>query len=280
MNSSEVAKLHATNTYDLILLDMHMPGLDGIGVMKDLHEIEKDGYLPVLAITADARFKLSALEAGARDFITKPFEIAELDVRIRNTLEVRLLYKEVARQSRLQELLALHDPLTGLPNRRLLGDRIETAMQYARRNKQMLAAMYLDLDGFKQINDVHGHGCGDYVLMQIAERLRSATREVDTVARIGGDEFILILPEIDCRDDLIRPASTILRSISSPISIEGLVLNVTGSIGIAFYPDNAETAENLISGADAALYQAKRLGKNCFQFADSDNSEMPGSNAD
>jgi two-component system cell cycle response regulator len=119
--------LHREHNYDLILLDLQMPGLNGFQVMKGLKEIEQGGYLPVLALTAQPSFKIAALEAGARDFISKPFDLLEVHKRIHNMLEVRLLYKELAQYSRAQQELALHDALTGLPNRRLLEDRIETA---------------------------------------------------------------------------------------------------------------------------------------------------------
>jgi two-component system, cell cycle response regulator len=268
MDSSQVCTLHAKNGYDLILLDMHMPGLNGLEVMEGLKQIEKDAYLPVLAITGDRSYKIAALEAGARDFISKPYDLLEFKMRIRNMLEVRLLYKTVAEQSRLQKEMALHDPLTGLPNRRLLADRIEKAMQHVGRNHQMMAVMYIDIDGFKEVNDRHGHQCGDELLRQVADRLRAATRQEDTVARIGGDEFIILLPDVACVEDVAHPASKVLRSMATAFDIDGLPVRVTASIGVAFYPDDAEYAESLIARADNALYEAKRLGKNQYYFTD------------
>lgn len=268
MDSSQVCTLHAKNGYDLILLDMHMPGLNGLEVMEGLKQIEKDAYLPVLAITGDRSYKIAALEAGARDFISKPYDLLEFKMRIRNMLEVRLLYKTVAEQSRLQKEMALHDPLTGLPNRRLLADRIEKAMQHVGRNHQMMAVMYIDIDGFKEVNDRHGHQCGDELLRQVAGRLRAATRREDTVARIGGDEFIILLPDVACADDVAHPASKVLRSMAMAFDIDDLPVRVTASIGVAFYPDDAEDAESLIARADNALYEAKRLGKNQYYFTD------------
>jgi two-component system cell cycle response regulator len=267
MDAIQVCKLHRENDYDLILLDMHMPSLHGLDVMKQLQEIEKDAYIPVLAITGDQRYRIAALEGGARDFITKPYDFTELDMRMRNTIEVRLLYKAMAEQTRLQEERALHDALTGLPNRRLLADRLETAMQYARRHQQMIAVMYMDLDGFKQVNDLHGHACGDALLKEIANRLRNVTRQEDTVARIGGDEFIIVLSEVASEGDVLRPASTILHSLDRPIDIGHVSVNVTGSIGIAFYPKDGEDTAALFARADEALYSAKHAGKNRYEFA-------------
>ncbi|WP_164931892.1 diguanylate cyclase [Janthinobacterium sp. 17J80-10] len=266
-DSSQVCKLHAQNDYDLILLDMHMPRMNGLDVMAQLKEVEKHAFLPVLAITGDERYKVAALEAGARDFIIKPYNLAELDLRMRNAIELRLLYKTMAAQSRLLEEKALHDSLTGLPNRRLLSDRIEIAMQYARRHQQMVALLYMDLDGFKQVNDHYGHACGDDLLKEIAERLRSVARQEDTVARIGGDEFIMVLSEISRVEDIVRPATKILSLLEVPLDIGGKSVKVTGSIGISFYPTDAEDAQTLLLRADEALYCAKHAGKNRYQFA-------------
>jgi diguanylate cyclase (GGDEF)-like protein len=265
---SEVVSLHVRNGYDLILLDMHMPGMNGLEVMERLREVEKDSYLPVLAITGDRNFKIAALQAGARDFLTKPYDMTEFQMRIRNMLEVRLLYKKVAEQGRLEKEMALHDALTGLPNRRLLVDRIEKAMQHTSRGHNMMAVMYLDLDGFKAVNDTHGHGCGDDLLKTVADRLRRATRKEDTVARIGGDEFVIVLSDIAHVDDVLRPASKILRFLSTPFDVAGVTVSVSTSIGIAFYPGDGSDVEELIARADRALYDAKRAGKNRYHFSD------------
>jgi diguanylate cyclase (GGDEF)-like protein len=230
--------------------------------------VEKDSYLPVLAITGDRGFKIAALEAGARDFLTKPYDMTEFQMRVHNMLEVRLLYKTVAEQGRMQKEMALHDALTGLPNRRLLVDRIEKAMQHASRGHNMMAVMYLDLDGFKAVNDTHGHHTGDELLKIVSDRLLRATRKEDTVARIGGDEFIVVLSDIAHVDDVVRPASKVLRFLSSPFEIGELTVKVSASIGIAFYPGDGQHVEALISHADKALYDAKRAGKNRYHFSD------------
>jgi diguanylate cyclase (GGDEF)-like protein len=269
MNSREVCALHAKNDYDLILLDMHMPGLNGLEVMKGLKEIEKSGYLPVLAITGDERYKIAALEAGARDFVTKPYDMVEFTMRIKNMLEVRLLYKTVAEQGRQQEEMALHDALTGLPNRRLLTDRIEKAMQHANRTHQLMAMLYLDLDGFKEANDQHGHQAGDTLLKAVASRLRVAMRGEDTVARVGGDEFIILLSDISAIEDVMQPASKLLHLLATPFNINGTPVRVTASIGVAFYPADSKDVDSLIALADSALYEAKRAGRNQYHFANS-----------
>jgi two-component system cell cycle response regulator len=264
MLPEQVCPLHSEHNYDLILLDLQMPGLNGFQVMKGLKEIEQGGYLPVLALTAQPSFKIAALEAGARDFISKPFDLLEVHKRIHNMLEVRLLYKELAQYSRAQQELALHDALTGLPNRRLLEDRIENALQHANRNHHKAAVMYLDLDGFKAINDTYGHAYGDEILKMVSQRLLSNSRKEDTVARLGGDEFIVLLSDVHSLGDAQGPAAKLVEALSEPFFINDLTLQLSTSIGISLYPDDAENVVDLISIADYALYEAKRAGKNRF----------------
>jgi diguanylate cyclase (GGDEF)-like protein len=262
MLPEQVCGLHRQHCYDLILLDLQMPELNGFQVMKGLKEIEQDGYLPVLALTAQPSFKIAALEAGARDFISKPFDLLEVHKRIHNMLEVRLLYKELAQYSKQQQELALHDPLTGLPNRRLLEDRIATTLQHAARHQHKAAVMYLDLDGFKAINDTHGHACGDEILKLVAGRLVGSSRKEDTVARVGGDEFVIVLGEVSTLADAQEPASKLIEVVSEPYQVGALTLQLSTSIGIALYPEHADNVQALIEKADQALYEAKRGGKN------------------
>ncbi|MYM84780.1 diguanylate cyclase [Duganella sp. FT50W] len=262
MLPEQVCPLHRQQCYDLILLDLQMPGLNGFQVMKGLKEIEQGGYLPVLALTAQPSFKIAALEAGARDFISKPFDLLEVHKRIHNMLEVRLLYKELAQYSRQQQELALHDPLTGLPNRRLLEDRIATVLQHATRQQNKAAVMYLDLDGFKAINDTHGHACGDEILKQVARRLVGCSRKEDTVARVGGDEFVIVMGEIATVADTQEPANKLIEAVSQAYDVDGLTLQLSTSIGVGIFPDDATEVAALIAAADGALYEAKRAGKN------------------
>jgi diguanylate cyclase (GGDEF)-like protein len=262
-----VFSLHRDNNYDLILLDLQMPGLDGFQVMERLKEIETDGYLPVLAVTAEPAHKLRALQCGAKDFVSKPFDLAEVMMRVHNMLEVRLLHKAARNDSLMLESLALNDPLTGLANRRLLDDRMSMALVHARRNKSAMAVVYLDLDGFKQINDTLGHGAGDILLKMVAERLVATVREEDTVARVGGDEFILALWHVDGVDYAASVAERAIEAVSHPYDIDGATVTITTSAGVSIYPDHGEETEMLMKSADAALYEAKRAGRNAYRIA-------------
>jgi len=268
MDPLEVCELHRKNGYDLILLDIQMPGMDGFQVMEGLKEIETESYLPVLAITAQPAHKLRALQAGAKDFISKPFDQAEVLMRVHNMLEVRLLHEAARNHGKMLESLALRDPLTGLANRRLLADRMSMALIHARRNKSAMAVVYLDLDEFKQINDTLGHGAGDVLLKMVAGRLVATVREEDTVARLGGDEFIIALWHVSGTDDAATVASKVIEAVSQPYGIEGHTVSITTSAGVGIYPVHGGDADTLMKSADLALYEAKRAGKNAYRISE------------
>ena len=266
-NPGEVCQLHSKNRYDLILLDLVMPGTDGFQIMEGLKEVETDGHLPVLAVTAHPAHKLRALQCGAKDFISKPFDLAELLMRVHNMMEVRLLHEAARNHGKMLESLALKDPLTGLANRRLLAERMSMALDHARRNQSTLAVVYLDLDDFKQVNNTLGHGAGDSLLKLVAGRLLATVREEDTVARLGGDEFIIGLWHLTGAGDAATVASKVIEVVSQPYDIEGHTLSITASAGIGIYPLHGDDADNLIRSADLALYEIKRAGKNAYRFS-------------
>ncbi|HEY8888504.1 MAG TPA: diguanylate cyclase [Gallionella sp.] len=267
MDPRAVCALHRDNHYDLILLDLQMPGMDGFQVMDCLKEINADSYLPVLVITAQPGHKLRALAAGAKDFISKPFDLVEVKTRIHNMLEVRLLYKQVEHYSHEMETLALYDALTGLPNRRLLMDRLSLSIAHAHRNKRTMAVMYLDLDGFKQVNDSLGHDAGDMLLNMVAARLVAGVRQEDTVARMGGDEFVIALWELNQVGDVAKLASKMISDVSQPYIIQGHDVHMSASVGVGIYPMHGEDGETLMKSADLAMYEAKHKGKNGYCIA-------------
>ena len=166
--------------------------------------------------------------------------------------------------------MAHHDTLTGLPNRRLMQDRLNQAILQARRQQKHVALLFLDLDRFKLVNDTLGHETGDYVLRDIARRLNKAVREGDTVSREGGDEFLIILPDLDKPESAQPIASKILNELAKPIEVSGHELTVTASIGISHYPNDATDVQQLLKHADSAMYQAKDAGRNTARFFTSD----------
>src|SRR5208282_6422308 len=161
---------------------------------------------------------------------------------------------------------AQHDCLTNLPNRLLLNERISQSISLARRQNKQIAVIFVDLDRFKYINDSLGHAVGDKLLRSVAERLSACLRSSDTVSRQGGDEFVVLLPDIAHPGGAAASAEKLLSSLRAPHSIEGYDLHIDGSIGISIYPDDGGDAETLIKHADTAMYHAKESGRNNFQF--------------
>jgi len=195
----------------------------------------------------------------------------EADRRVQDALD-RLERAVLERTAELEEAkaraqhLADHDALTGLPNRRLLEDRLTQALALSQRNRQQTAVMFIDLDRFKNINDSLGHAVGDVLLKEVSQRLVNQLRTGDTICRIGGDEFVVVLPEVKRTSDVAQVAQKVIEQLSRAVTIEGRELIVTPSIGIAVFPEDGREAEALIRNADAAMYHAKELGRANYQF--------------
>jgi diguanylate cyclase (GGDEF)-like protein/PAS domain S-box-containing protein len=170
-----------------------------------------------------------------------------------------------ALESRLEHL-AHHDALTDLPNRVLLADRIQQSLILARRQGFNVAVLYIDLDGFKQVNDAHGHAAGDALLIALSQRMKEALREVDTLARIGGDEFAGVLSDVKGMDECRHLLQRVLQACASPVPIGGQPVRVSASIGVAVYPQDDVPAEELLRHADQAMYLAKQAGKNQYRI--------------
>jgi diguanylate cyclase (GGDEF)-like protein/PAS domain S-box-containing protein len=185
------------------------------------------------------------------------------------TIGAVIVFRDVSRARALSQQafhLAQHDGLTDLPNRVLLDDRLTQAIAAARRHGHRLAVLFLDLDGFKQVNDSRGHVAGDLVLQSVAQRLVACVRSSDTVSRQGGDEFVVLLPEITHADDAAVSAQKIVASLASPHTVERDQLDLTVTIGISIYPDDGQDADTLVRCADAAMYGAKACGRNTYRF--------------
>lgn len=174
------------------------------------------------------------------------------------------LFEQMLHSTSALTMMANNDALTNLPNRRLLEDRMAQALKEASRAQQMLAVLFLDLDYFKVVNDTHGHLVGDQLLKQAAGRLTALLRAEDTVARIGGDEFVVLLPKISDDKQLIATAEKVISELAKPFYIADLTLQLGVSIGIALYPAHDDNPSKLIKYADDAMYVAKRLGRNCY----------------
>lgn len=205
-----------------------------------------------------SRWRASTLRIGASALIAA-FLVIALFVIIRRQL------RQLEVQSRALRRQVHTDSLTGLPNRLLFEDRLERALAAALRKERPLAVLFIDLDKFKEVNDSLGHAAGDTLLQETAVRLAACMRDMDTVSRLGGDEFTVLLPEMDNAADAEKVAQKIVRAIALPFNICGRAITVTCSVGIAVFPDDADDAGTLVRHADFAMYTAKQAGHNCFR---------------
>jgi diguanylate cyclase (GGDEF)-like protein/PAS domain S-box-containing protein len=208
----------------------------------------------------DVTAEHAARDALERAVAERTAELKAANMRLEAEIAERKQAEERARH------LADHDALTGLPNRRLLEDRLTQALALSYRNRQQTAVMFIDLDRFKTINDSLGHSIGDVLLKEVAQRLVQQLRIGDTICRIGGDEFVVVLPEVKRSSDVAQVAQKVIEQLSQPVTIEERELTVTPSIGIAVFPEDGRDAETLIRNADAAMYHAKEMGRANYQF--------------
>ena len=264
---------------DLVLLDVMMPGMDGYEVCRRIKDTPAGNRIPVIFVTVvDAvSDKVRGFELGAADYITKPFDIDEVHARVRTHLELarlrRFLEDLVAQRTALLQvseekyrILAQRDSLTGLPNRALFAELLQHAVQHAERSATQFALLSLDLDNFKTINESLGHSRGDRLLVEVAKRLQGLMPESDTIARIGGDEFDIILERREGTPWVDLMAQRMIDALAEPIELDGQSIYVGMSIGIALYPADGTDPETLQSHADAALHQAKAQGRGVLRF--------------
>jgi len=292
---------------DLILLDVMMPEVDGFETFRRLALEPSLKHIPVIFVTAlnDDDSEVMGLSMGAADYITKPINVSIARHRIRNLLERESLRRllgqqrdhlqeEISRRVRSEERirhLAFHDTLTGLPNRRMLYDRLGLAMASSKRNGLYGALLYLDLDNFKPLNDTHGHDVGDLLLVEVAQRLTGCVREMDTVVRLGGDEFVVMLSELNVDKALsLDQARVVAEKISLSLAepyrltvskagqVDCMVLHhCSASIGVVVFINHEASQADLLKWADAAMYQAKDAGRNTVRFHARVQDEAPSS---
>ncbi|MEO5357950.1 MAG: diguanylate cyclase [Nitrospirae bacterium YQR-1] len=244
---------------DLVLMDIKLNGaMDGIETAEEI----KDRFsIPVVYLTAhsdDAMLERAKITEPF-GYVIKPFEERELHSNIEMAL-----YKHKAEKKIIG--LAYYDMLTGLPNRNLFFDRLNQYIKQAKRSQESIALLMIDLDGFKCVNDRMGHDAGDHVLKEVALRLKETIREADTVARMGGDEFIIVVTNLLSPADAASVATKAILSIGKPFNLKSLSCAVGASIGISLYPDDGTDNEILLRKADIAMYRAKENGKNRFFF--------------
>ena len=291
-------ELIAKQPFDLVLLDIMMPDMDGIEVLKTIRKSHSSSTLPVIMVTANGQSAdtVTALTLGANDYVTKPVDFpvalarieaqvarkrAEEALRLTNEqLEHRVetrtaelsqanakLASEIVERRRSEDQMkhmAHHDALTGLANRVLFQDRLRQAMSEAEASGRAVAVLCLDLDRFKEVNDTLGHPAGDKLLRAVAQRLLTAVRAEDTVARLSGDEFAIVQPGPTTPESTAALGQRLLELFHKPFELGAEVLRSGVSIGAALFPHDASTADDLLKAADVALYHAKSEGRGTY----------------
>ncbi len=279
--------LEEGHPYSMAFVDMRMPpGWDGLETIEHLWAVDPHIQVVICSAHADYDWMDVIQRLGHSDqllVLRKPFEPIEvlqcansLTSKWRNERIIRAQVASLERDvsvrtqgleaaTRQLRHLATHDALTGLPNRVLLDDRIAQALTHAHRERHSFAVMLCDLDRFKLINDSLGHHAGDHLLQEVARRLTNVVRDVDTVARLGADEFIIILSPLTSRKDAEVVAQRVIEAMQPAVEIAGITIHASPSIGIAFYPDDGSSVETLIAHADAAMFAAKQRGRNSVQ---------------
>ncbi len=220
--------------------------------------------LGVMNIAVQRKHEFSDEEIKVLEFLGDQAAVA-----IQNAKLYEQAQQEIADRKKAEKAiqhLANHDALTGLPNRRLFNERINLEIARSQRNKIRFSVMLFDLDQLKKVNDSFGHNIGDMLLQAVAQRMLGLLRKSDTVARMGGDEFFLILPEMNQIEDATLTAERILSALSTPFHLEGYQINISTSIGASFFPDDGETPEELVKKADLAMYKAKEKGGNTYHL--------------
>ncbi len=266
--------------YNLALLDIKLPDIDGTKLLVTLKRHHPSLDVIIVSGYASRENTMQALNGGASAYITKPIKLDELFATVKKLLkkqhsasESRKMFQAVLRElngNGLSEekilFMATHDALTSLPNRILFDDRLTVELARTKRSKKKLAVMLIDLDRFKNVNDAMGHSSGDKLLKLVGKRLIKGMRKSDTVARMGGDEFLLLLPELSRVEAMIKIVQKILDSLRGPFLMNGHKIYITASIGVSVFPKDGSVPNTLIKKADMAMYRVKEQGRNNYCF--------------
>ncbi len=245
---------------DVILADLNLPDSRGTDTVASLQTAYPEIPLIIVSAWEDEAVSLRSVKAGAQDYLVKGhIDGANLHRVIRYAIERKRTELELVR-------LAHFDQLTGLPNRTLLRERVNHALARAMRSGSGVATLILDMDRFKEINDMLGHEVGDKLLIKAAKRIRANVRDQDTVARLGGDEFAVVLEGVSEAKEVLPVIERIVDSLREVTRVDGHEVNTSTSIGIAMYPENGSNLSELLRAADLAMYQAKSSGRACYQF--------------
>jgi len=247
--------------YDCVLLDLSLPNANGVDNVQRIRSANRGQTVVVMTRLDNEHAALGTLQRGAQDYVEKGRYDGPFILRvIRRAMERNRVLNEVDQLREYQYFIATHDALTGLPNRQLFEDRASKALAQAQRDTSALAIGFLDLDRFKQVNDTHGHAVGDALLRAVGQLLSESVRATDTVARVGGDEFLLLLAPLrhDAEGEATATVHRLREKIAALKQVDGRELRITASVGLAFFPAHGRTLDSLLICADQAMYAAKR----------------------
>jgi len=269
-DGGSVFKVVVDEAPDIILLDLNLPKKDGIEVCQEIREKITEIYIPIIMVTArdDTNSKIEGLDVGADDYITKPVDIKEVMARIRSMLRLKSLRDELKdAKDELQEL-AVRDYLTGCYNRRYFMEILMLEVKKAVRYGRVISCVMLDLDYFKNVNDTYGHPIGDIALKWFADLLRDNLRDSDILGRYGGEEFILLLPNISSQEEMELICNRLRETVEkTSVNIGDNEINLTVSIGGSIFEGkNILDVDTIIEKIDNFLYEAKRAGRNCCKL--------------
>ena len=284
-SAEDALKALSHETFDLVISDIDMGGMSGLELVPRVHSIAPDTVVVMISGNQDIEFAINALRVGAFDYITKPIDIRHVEASVERALKhgsllkEKRLYKEQIEhllQQRTAEVdwLAYYDTVTQLPNRALFEDRLTQAVAIARAKDESLAVLFISLDQFKKVNDSLGHGPGDSLLREFAERLKSCISKSDTVARFGGDEFALLQTQTDGTKDIIETIGMLSQVLKFSFDLPGHEVYATASVGVSLFPFDGDDSQTLLKNAGAALYKAKKSGGANYQFFTSDMHEL------
>ena len=273
-NGKDGLSVYKDKKPDIVLTDISMPAMNGLEMASAIKDIDKMQPIVITSAFDDKNIMLEAVNIGIDGFVVKPVNIELLMNRLeyiaqnlQNRIDVQKAREKAyeEKERRLYEL-AHYDALTSIPNRFLFEQKLDTAIEKAKRESSGIALFFIDLDNFKTINDTYGHKAGDAVLVNAVKNIKSSIRNNDFIARIGGDEFALIVENILGRKCLEVLAGKIIKAASNPVLYHGEALRVSCSIGIEVCDNNDMDRESLIHNADIAMYSAKKRGKSDFAF--------------
>lgn len=253
---------------DLIILDVMMEEMDGFECANEIRSIDSEDWIPIIFLSAsvDDESIAKGIDAGGDDYLTKPFSEVTLSAKIKAMQRISDMRQRLFETTQKLYLQSSTDSLTGIYNRFQFDRSIKEMSKAAMKFNYMLALLFIDLDNFKNINDSFGHSVGDELLIEVAKRLKSCLKSNDFIARIGGDEFAIIISDIDKPEMAGQVAQNIISALSSSYQVSSHEIHSGASIGIACFPQKGTTSQNLVQNADIAMYHAKSLGRNNYQY--------------